>query len=161
MPRRYKLVDDEPWHSRGVRRMNAKNFAVFYYVLEDYNEVYIQNVIYEKRDIPKVLRDLYGERALHESLTSSQLTRLFFFRILHACTDLISDLVEYTVKIVQQITDLMGTDESPGAGIHILYQPDQRIVPCIRSQQPERNSVAVCVHMRCCHPVGIGITPDS
>ena len=61
MPRRYKLVDDEPWHSRGVRRMNAKNFAVFYYVLEDYNEVYIQNVIYEKRDIPQVLRDLYGD----------------------------------------------------------------------------------------------------
>ena len=53
---------------------------------------------------------IFTERALHESLTSSQLTRLFFFRILHACTDLISDLVEYTVKIVQQITDLMGTD---------------------------------------------------
>ena len=27
MPRRYKLVDDEPWHSRGVRRMNAKKLC--------------------------------------------------------------------------------------------------------------------------------------
>lgn len=61
MPRRYKPVDDEPWHSRGVRRMNVKNFAVFYCVLEDYHEVYIQNVIYQKRDIPQVLRDLYGD----------------------------------------------------------------------------------------------------
>ena len=60
MPKRYKLVDDEPWHSRGVRRVNAKNFAVFFYVHEDYHEVYIQNVIYQKRDIPQVLRDLYG-----------------------------------------------------------------------------------------------------
>ena len=61
MPKRNRLVDDEPWHSRGVRRMNAKNFAVSYYVLEDYHEVYIQNVIYQKRDIPQVLRDLYGD----------------------------------------------------------------------------------------------------
>ena len=61
MPMRFKLVDDEPWHSRGVRRMNSKNFAVFYYILEDYHEVYIQNVIYQKRNIPQVLHDLYGD----------------------------------------------------------------------------------------------------
>ena len=41
--------------------MNAKNFAVFYIVLEDYHEVYIQNVIYQKRNIPQVLQDLYGD----------------------------------------------------------------------------------------------------
>ena len=41
--------------------MNAKNFAVFYIVLEDYHEVYIQNVIYQKRNIPQVLHDLYGD----------------------------------------------------------------------------------------------------
>ena len=61
MPKRYKLMDNEPWHSRGVRRMNAKNFAVFFSVLDDFREVYIQNVIYQKRDIPQVLRDLYGD----------------------------------------------------------------------------------------------------
>ena len=61
MPMRNSLVDDEPWHSRGVRRMNVKNFAVFYYVFEDYHEVYLQNVIYQKRDISQVLRDLYGD----------------------------------------------------------------------------------------------------
>ena len=33
LPKRHRLVDDEPWHSRGVRRMNAKNFAVFYTII--------------------------------------------------------------------------------------------------------------------------------
>lgn len=61
MPMRFKPVDDEPWHSRGVRRMNAKNFAIFYFVLEDYHEVYIQNVIYQKRNIPQILHELYGD----------------------------------------------------------------------------------------------------
>ena len=28
-PKRFRVVDDEPWHSRGLRRMNARNFAAF------------------------------------------------------------------------------------------------------------------------------------
>ena len=57
-PQRYRLVEDEPWYSRGVRRMNARNFAVFYSVLEEYREVYIQNVIYQKRDLKRILMDI-------------------------------------------------------------------------------------------------------
>ena len=41
--------------------MNAKNFAEFYYVYEEYSEVYIQNVIYQKRDLLKVLAELYPD----------------------------------------------------------------------------------------------------
>lgn len=52
-------LDDEPWHSRGIRRMNARNFAVFFNIDEEYKEVYIQNVIYQKRSLPRVLRELY------------------------------------------------------------------------------------------------------
>ena len=58
-PKRYRLVDDEPWHSQGVRRMNAKGFAVFFYVYEEYSEVYVQNIIYQKRDLSKILSELY------------------------------------------------------------------------------------------------------
>ena len=58
-PKRYKLVDDEPWHSRGVRRMNTRNFVAFYTILEEDKTVYIQNVIYQKRDIPRILRKTY------------------------------------------------------------------------------------------------------
>lgn len=61
MPMRNKVVDDEPWHSREVHRMNVKNFAIFYVILEDYSEVYILNIIYQKRDIPKLLNDIYGD----------------------------------------------------------------------------------------------------
>ena len=57
--KRYKLVNDEPWHSRGVRRMNTRNFAAFYTILEEDKTVYIQNVIYQKRDIPRILRKTY------------------------------------------------------------------------------------------------------
>ena len=38
--------------------MNARNFAVFYSVLEEYKEVYIQNVIYQKRDLNRILMDI-------------------------------------------------------------------------------------------------------
>ncbi len=60
-PRRFKLMENEPWKSRGVRRMNAKNFEVFFYVYEEYSEVYVMNVIYQKRDIPKILAELYPD----------------------------------------------------------------------------------------------------
>ena len=60
-PKRYRLIEDEPWHSRGIRRMNAKNFAVFFYVYEEYAEGYIQNIIYQKRDLPRILSERYTD----------------------------------------------------------------------------------------------------
>lgn len=50
MPSRIKPVDDEPWHSRGIRKIIAKNFYVYYRIDEDAKRVYIMNVIYNKRD---------------------------------------------------------------------------------------------------------------
>lgn len=50
MPERIKPVDDEPWHSRGIRKMIVKNFYVYYRIDEDSRRVYIMNVIYDKRD---------------------------------------------------------------------------------------------------------------
>ncbi len=50
MPGRIKPVDDEPWHSRGIRKIMAKNFYVYYRIDEDAKRVYIMNVIYNKRD---------------------------------------------------------------------------------------------------------------
>lgn len=60
-PKRFRLLEDEPWHSLGVRRMNAKSFAVFFYVHEEYSEVYVQNIIYQKRDLRKALEELYPD----------------------------------------------------------------------------------------------------
>ncbi|MDD5874763.1 MAG: type II toxin-antitoxin system RelE/ParE family toxin [Baileyella intestinalis] len=50
MPGRIKPVNDEPWHSRGIRKIMAKNFYIYYRIDEDAKQVYIMNVIYNRRD---------------------------------------------------------------------------------------------------------------
>lgn len=50
MPNRIKPVDDEPWHSRGIRKIMANNFYIYYRIDEDSKQVYIMNIIYNKCD---------------------------------------------------------------------------------------------------------------
>lgn len=52
------LEKREPWHSRGVRKIIAKNFYVYYRLDNMTNKVYILNVIYAKRDQFKVLNKM-------------------------------------------------------------------------------------------------------
>ena len=58
MPGRNKLVDDEPWRSRGLRKIIAKNFYIYYRIDDDAKRVYILNVIYARRDQLKMLAQL-------------------------------------------------------------------------------------------------------
>ena len=58
LPARYKPVDDEPWHSRGVRRIIANNFFVYYRIDEENKKVFILNVIYARRDQLRVLEQM-------------------------------------------------------------------------------------------------------
>jgi len=58
LPTRYKPVDDEPWHSRGVRRIIVNNFFVYYRIDEEHKRVYILNVIYARRDQLRVLEQM-------------------------------------------------------------------------------------------------------
>ena len=60
MPARYKTVDDEPWRSRGIRKIIVKNFYIYYRIDEDARRVYILNVIYAKRDQLKMLSQMKG-----------------------------------------------------------------------------------------------------
>ena len=48
-------VKQEPWHSRGVRKIIAKNFYIYYRPDDSSGKVYILNVIYAKRDQLKAL----------------------------------------------------------------------------------------------------------
>lgn len=48
-------LPDEPWHSRGIRKINAQNFIVYYRIDEDKKRVYILNIIYNKRDQLRML----------------------------------------------------------------------------------------------------------
>lgn len=58
MPEKYKLVDDEPWHSRGIRKFLVKNFFVYYRIDEEHKKVFILNVIYARRDQLRALEHM-------------------------------------------------------------------------------------------------------
>lgn len=58
MPARIAPVPDEPWHSRGIRKMIVKNFYVYFRIDGDAMRVYILNVIYARRDQLKLLSEL-------------------------------------------------------------------------------------------------------
>ena len=58
MPARYKPVDDEPWHSRGICRIMANNFFVYYRIDEDRKQVFVLNVIYARRDQLRMLEQM-------------------------------------------------------------------------------------------------------
>ncbi|MGN0240853.1 MAG: type II toxin-antitoxin system RelE/ParE family toxin [Candidatus Weimeria sp.] len=50
--------DREPWHSRGVRKIIANNFYVYYRPDNIAGKVYILNVIYAKRDQLRALKNM-------------------------------------------------------------------------------------------------------
>lgn len=49
-PQRVALIDEEPWHTNGIRRLPVKNFLVYFWIDENNMKVQIIAVIYEKRD---------------------------------------------------------------------------------------------------------------
>ncbi len=58
MPSRYPLTEEEPWHTKGIRKMPVKNFLVYYMVDEERKTVWVTAVIYGRRDQISALRDM-------------------------------------------------------------------------------------------------------
>ena len=58
MPRRFKLCDDEPWRSKGIRCFNVKNYMVFYLPNESDKTVTILSVMYGGRNIQEQLKEI-------------------------------------------------------------------------------------------------------
>ena len=56
-PAAIATVSDEPWHSRGIRRIIYKIFYIYYRIAENTKCVYVLNVIYAKRDQLSVLTE--------------------------------------------------------------------------------------------------------
>lgn len=50
-----RLIGLEPWKSRGLRFMACGSFLIFYFVREEKHEVVVSRVLYEKKDIEKVM----------------------------------------------------------------------------------------------------------
>ncbi len=57
MPMRYRLYEEEPWQSQGLRYFTVKNYIVFYYPDEPAGAVYAVRVIYGGRDISRQLSE--------------------------------------------------------------------------------------------------------
>ena len=51
-------IEQEPWHSKGVRKISAKNFYIYYRPDDITGKVYILNVIYAKSDQLRALKNL-------------------------------------------------------------------------------------------------------
>lgn len=58
MPKRVKLVDEEPWRSEGVRVKAVKNYLVYFWINEPEMIVQVFAIIYAKRDQIKILSQL-------------------------------------------------------------------------------------------------------
>ena len=55
MPCRYPVYQEEPWKSRGLRRINIGNYSGFYLVTE--KAVYVIRIVYGGRDIITILNE--------------------------------------------------------------------------------------------------------
>lgn len=58
MPSRYPLTEEEPWHTKEIRKMPVKNFLVYYLIDEDKTAVWVTAVIYGRRDQVAALADM-------------------------------------------------------------------------------------------------------
>ena len=61
MPNRFPLTEEQPWHERGIRKLNVKGFFVYYLVNEEGKTVTVTAVVYGRRDQIGVLKELDEE----------------------------------------------------------------------------------------------------
>lgn len=55
-PERFRIMDPEPEHSMGIRRMSVDGYSVFYVVRED--KVIVTDVLYSASDIEERLKGI-------------------------------------------------------------------------------------------------------
>lgn len=51
-------VPFEPWRSKGIRKIMANNFYIYYWINTSTNTVYVMTILYAKRDQLKALRNI-------------------------------------------------------------------------------------------------------
>ena len=54
MPERNSVIQDEPWQSREIRRINIDNFAAFYTMDKRTNTVTVLRILYARRDLSNI-----------------------------------------------------------------------------------------------------------
>lgn len=58
MPSKWPLTEDEPWRTKGIRKMPVKNFLVYYLIDKEKRIVTVTAVIYGRRDQLAALADM-------------------------------------------------------------------------------------------------------
>lgn len=53
MPMRFRLYEDEPWHSKGLRVAPINNYLILYLPNEETDIVHIVRIIYGGRDLTR------------------------------------------------------------------------------------------------------------
>jgi len=62
-PTMYAIYPTEPWKSRGLRRVNSGNYAIFFIPTENGKQtVTIIRIIYGGRDIDNILDDMINDK---------------------------------------------------------------------------------------------------
>lgn len=58
MPTRFPLIEEEPWHDRGIHKMVVKNHLVYFWIDDGNFRVWVIAVIYGRRDQREQLGEL-------------------------------------------------------------------------------------------------------
>lgn len=69
MPERYRLYEEEPWHSKGLRRMPIDNFIALYIPRNDDKTVTVIRVLYSGSNIDEQMKDYDKKQATNELIT--------------------------------------------------------------------------------------------
>lgn len=58
MPNRIKLTEEEPWRSRSIHKLAARNFLIYFWIDVEQRVVWITAVVYERRNQISALLDM-------------------------------------------------------------------------------------------------------
>ncbi|MCD7817652.1 MAG: type II toxin-antitoxin system RelE/ParE family toxin [Lachnospiraceae bacterium] len=61
-PYKFKLVEEEPWHSVGIHMMVVRNFNVYYWIDESVMTVWVSGIVYSRQDQMAALRRMPLEK---------------------------------------------------------------------------------------------------
>jgi toxin ParE1/3/4 len=62
-PQSFALYQKEPWKSRGLRRVNSGNYAIFYIPNDEVKNVTVIRIMYGGRDIESILDEMLDDES--------------------------------------------------------------------------------------------------
>lgn len=57
LPERFQIIKEKPWNNKGVRKLQVKNYFIYYVIIETEKAVKIIAVIYVRRNQESIIKD--------------------------------------------------------------------------------------------------------